>query len=108
MGFAMTGEEFAAARATLGLGIDEIAAELNVTPHVVEAMETGSIRIPGRIAKELAFRAALRERELVLAKSGLPECPTAVALERAAPGSDAESAPKILEKLTAHAASCPV
>lgn len=103
----MTREEFAAARATLGLSIDDVAAELNVPPHSVAAMESGAIRVPTRIAKELAYRAALREQEAILEESGLPECPTAAALERAAAGSESGSAAEILEKMLAHSASCP-
>ena len=107
-GSAMTGEEFAAARATLGLSVEDIAAELDIPLHSVEAMEAGAIRVPGRVAKDLAFRAALRQRQAVLEASGLPECPTAAALERAATGAEGESAVGLFEKLTAHSASCPV
>ena len=103
----MTREEFAAARATLGLSIDEIAAELNVPPHSVAAMESGAIRVPRSVATGLRYRAAARERELVMAKSGLPECPTATALLRAAEAEDAEKALPLFEKLTAHARDCP-
>jgi hypothetical protein len=103
----MTPEEFAAARATLGLGIEDVAADFNVPPHSVEAMESGAIRVPSRIGKDLAFRAALRERQRTLETSGLPECPTAAALERVASGEKGESALALLEKLNAHSASCP-
>lgn len=103
----MTSDEFAAARETLGLSIDDIAAELNLPPHSVTAMETGAIRIPPRIAKDLAYRVALSKRRAVLAQSGLPECPTAAALERAASDSEGESAVALFEKLIAHSASCP-
>ena len=103
----MTPEEFTAARGTLELSVEEIAAELNLPLHSVEAMEAGTIRVPGRVAKDLAFRVALRQRQAVLEASGLPECPTAAALERAATGAEAESAMSLFEKLTAHSASCP-
>ena len=102
----MTREEFAAARATLGLSVDELAAELNVPPHSVASMETGAIRVPTHIAKDLAFRAALRARQEVLEKSGLPECPTAAALERAATAAEGQSPLELFQKLTAHSAGC--
>jgi hypothetical protein len=102
----MTREEFAAARATLGLSIDDVAAELNVPPHSVAAMETGAIRVPRSIARGLRYRAAARERELVMANSGLPECQTATALLHAAEAEDAERSLPILEKLTTHARDC--
>jgi len=87
--------DFATARKTLGLSIDQAAAELNVPPHSVAAMETGRIRVPGRIARELTWRVALRQREEILAQSGLPEGETAAALERSAAGTDPEFASSI-------------
>lgn len=103
----MTREEFAAARATLGLSIDEVAAELNIPPHSVASMESGAIRVPTRIARELGFRAALHTRQRVLDESGLPECPTAAALERDAMGAEGQPALALFEKLAAHSADCP-
>lgn len=103
----MTAAEFAAARATLGLSIDDVAADLNIPPHSVEAMEAGTIRVPARIANGFRYRAAARERELVMAKSGLPECSTATALLRAAEAEEPEKALPILEKLTEHGRDCP-
>ena len=104
----MTAQEFAAARQALGLSIEDVAAELNAPPHSVEAMESGRIRVPKRIARDLIWRVAYRQRQGVLEASGLAECETAKALERAALGQEPQSALRILEQLLAHSSGCPV
>lgn len=103
----MTHTEFASARESLGLTVEDIAVELNVPLHSVAAMEAGKIRVPARIARELIWRVALHQRHAILEGSGLAECETAAALERAAAGEEPESALKIFEKLRAHSPSCP-
>src|SRR4051812_45132880 len=42
----MTPEEFAEARKTLGWTQEQMASELNLTPHVITAIENGEARIP--------------------------------------------------------------
>ena len=70
----MTPDELTAARARLGATSDQLAAELGVTPHVYEAWERGSLRMPARYDRILAFRLALADREASLDASGLPDC----------------------------------
>ena len=67
-------DELASARTRLGVTSDQLAAELGVTPHVYEAWERGSLRVPQRYLRVLAFRLALADREAALDASGLPDC----------------------------------
>lgn len=71
---ALSGDQMAGLRARLGLTVDQFAAELGVTPHVLEAWERGSLGIPRRHAQIIAYRMALADREAALAASGLAEC----------------------------------
>ena len=70
----MTPDELASARTRLGVTSDQLAAELGVTPHVYEAWERGSLRMPVRYGRILTFRLALADREAALDASGLPDC----------------------------------
>jgi len=70
----VTPDELAAARTQLGVTSDQLAAELGVTPHVIEAWERGTLRMPVRYDRILAFRLALANREAALDASGLPDC----------------------------------
>jgi DNA-binding XRE family transcriptional regulator len=70
----VTPDELVTARARLGSTSDQLAAELGVTPHVYEAWERGSLRMPARYDRILAFRLALADREAALEASGLPDC----------------------------------
>lgn len=104
----MTAAEFAAARERLGLSVEQVAAELHLAPSVVAAWERGDLKVPRDTAALLAWRAALAEQEAVLAASGLPECPVAAELDRAAVaavGGDAFDA--TAGALAAHADGCP-
>lgn len=62
------------ARERLGLTVDQFAAELGITPHVLEAWERGTLAVPRRLAQIVAYRLGLADREAALAESGLPEC----------------------------------
>jgi transcriptional regulator with XRE-family HTH domain len=67
-------EELIAARVRLGLTTDAMAAELNLTPAVVNAWERGRIKPAHRVVQWLAWRAGMLDRDAALAASGLPEC----------------------------------
>jgi DNA-binding XRE family transcriptional regulator len=103
----MTPEEFAAARKTLGWTQDQMASELNLTPHVIAAIEKGEARIPRSIAKNVAWMAAAANADAVMAASGLPECPTLAAFV-----GDVNDKPDValkkIEALEAHMKTCPI
>ena len=73
-------EAVRAARESLGLSHDGLAAELNVTPAVIRGWEDGRVRATGRQALLLEWRAAAHNHETAVEASGLPMCPTAEAL----------------------------
>jgi hypothetical protein len=70
----VTPEELAAARQRLGLSTEGLAAELNLTPAVIAAWETGKISPTRRAQRWLMWRAAMLDRDEALAASGIPEC----------------------------------
>src|SRR5918999_5718215 len=101
----MTAEDLARARALLGLSPAELAAEVGLTEHVVRAWENGSLRIPREYALQIAFRAAIAERQPALASSGLPECAWVARWMESTPHGPGERAH--FEALRRHAAACP-
>jgi hypothetical protein len=101
----MTAEDLARARALLGLSPAELAAEMGLTEHVVRAWEDGSLRIPREYALQIAFRAAIAERQAALASSGLPECAWVARWMESTPRGPGERAH--FEALRRHAAACP-
>lgn len=106
----MLAADVVAARRALRLSPDALAAELGLTPAVVTAWEAGTLAVPRRYARELAWRAAAAERQAALAASGLPECRWVAdweAAETAAPAGDVKAGLARLEALNAHAAACP-
>lgn len=103
----MTADDVIAARRTLGLTPDALAAELGLTPAVVAAWEAGAVAVPRRFARDLAWRLAAAEREAALAASGLPECAWVGAWASAPAASAAKAQLARLEALQAHAAACP-
>ncbi|MGQ0713972.1 MAG: helix-turn-helix domain-containing protein [Gemmatimonadaceae bacterium] len=101
----MTAEDLARARSLLGLSPGELAAEIGLTEHVVRAWEEGSLRIPRQYALQIAFRAAIAERQAALATSGLPECGWVARWMHGAPQGPGER--QHFEALRRHAATCP-
>ena len=102
----MTSTEFATARQRLGWTPLETAIEYNVTPDVIEGFEKGSVRIPKRIARHIRFRSALRERQRVLAASGLPECAVMENLRRDTIGRKDDDLLAAAHAFAAHFKSC--
>ncbi len=92
----MTSADLAAARRVLGETDDQLAASLNVTPHVVRAWTNGTARIPRAMGQRIRWLVASAERGAALERSGLPEC-TWLREHRTPPQSDE------LEPLLAHA-----
>jgi DNA-binding XRE family transcriptional regulator len=103
-----TTRDLAAARATLGLSVDQMASELGVTPHVVEAWESGRLAVPRKHAQHLAYRLAVAERERALAASGLAECAWLTAWEAAEVPHDRRLWEKHMLEGQKHLASCAV
>jgi DNA-binding XRE family transcriptional regulator len=106
----MTASQFLAARRTLGLTQEEMASELDLTPHVIAGIENGEARVPKGIEKELNYRVALAQRDAVLAASGLPECPVALKLEQQLERlatNNVDEASKAVDAVSAHMDSCP-
>lgn len=66
--------ELTAMRERLGLDATQLAAELDLTPAVIQAWESGRVRVPRRTAELLRWRVGLLDRQEALAASGLPEC----------------------------------
>lgn len=103
----MTAEDLTRARALLGVSRDELAAEMGLTEPIVRAWEEGSLRIPRQYAVQIAWRAAVAERQAALASSGLPDCTWVTKWMDAAPASGTAQRDH-LELLRRHAAVCPV
>src|SRR6476661_4283637 len=70
----MDSAELCRARDTLGYTDGKLAADLGLSPSIVSAWTSGRAGVPRHIARDLRWRAALVERDQMLAKSGLPEC----------------------------------
>ncbi|HKW09761.1 MAG TPA: hypothetical protein VJO33_05235 [Gemmatimonadaceae bacterium] len=102
----MTPTEFAAARHRLGWTLVEAAVEYNLTPNVIEGFESGSVKIPKAIARDIRFRCAFRERQDVLAASGLSECSILNDLDRAAIGKTGNDLTDAYEAMLEHVKSC--
>src|SRR5687767_5849729 len=102
----MTAADVSHAREVLRLTQSQLAAELGTIPDIIAGFETGRVRVPTRIAKQLRWRVALEEQERALEAAGLGPCPDSVALiERfRAPGADLVALSKSFD---AHTAACP-
>jgi hypothetical protein len=104
----MTAKEASVARERLGLSIEDLSADLALTPDVVQSWETGTVRVPARVARELQWRLAVKARHEALAGSGLPECAWMVAWdeEQFPEGMKAQTAH--MERAAEHLTSCSV
>ena len=106
-GDGMTAAEFAAARKAIGWTHDEVAAELGITPAVVRGWAAGTVPVPRRFAKQLAWEAAIAERRAALQASGLPECGWMNTHLEGIPA-DADGLERHQRATQAHAANCEV
>lgn len=104
----MNNREFLAARERAGLSQEAAAAACDVTPAVVAGWESGSVSIPRRYAQEMTWRAAVAERQVALAASGLPRCAWVSAWENEPTPDRAKKRVQHLKALEAHSASCGV
>jgi DNA-binding XRE family transcriptional regulator len=104
----MNPQEAIAARKTLGLSQDALAASLGLSPDVVAAWEAGSVRVPKRFEEQLRFDAADVERRAALASSGLPECEVDKAWQNEPLPKDLQGQSEYLERGSQHHATCSV
>jgi DNA-binding XRE family transcriptional regulator len=104
----MNPEEAIAARKTLGLSQDALAASLGLSPDVIAAWEAGSVRVPKRIEEQLRFDAWDVERQGALASSGLQECEVYKAWQNESLPKDLQSQSEYLERGSKHRMTCPV
>ena len=103
----MTGDEFQAIQAKLGLTNDALAAELGLTPAVIEAWREGRAGVPRRHAETLRWKGAVAERKHALDASGLPYCAWLAELEnKELPAGEVEMA-REMERVERHMATCP-
>lgn len=107
MSSTFTAQDLAASRERLGLSVAQLAAELGLTPHVVNGMESGKVAIPRRLASEFAWRLGVMEREQALATSGLPTCSWVARWQRAEATARSRGRVERLRALQMHTASCP-
>lgn len=104
----MDAVEAVAARERLGLSPEQLAAELGVTEKEVRAWEADRIHISKRLARQLAWRAAVAEREAALEASGLPECEWVQAWQAKPKPQKTKALTEHFEALNAHAEECSV
>lgn len=95
-------------RARLGLTPDALAAELNLTPAIVEAWEIGRINPSRRAEQWLTWRGAMLDRDEAVSASGLPECATLRAVATgAAVGDGSKTGRQRADAVLAHLGTCP-
>jgi hypothetical protein len=99
----VTPEELVAGRQRLGLTPEALAAELNLTPAVILAWESGRISPSRRAVRWLTWRGAMLDRDAALATSGLPEC---LALREIVANVQAGSPTGRGEAVLAHMSTC--
>jgi transcriptional regulator with XRE-family HTH domain len=104
----MNSTEAIAARNTLGLTQEALAAELGLTESIIVAWEEGRVRIPRRFEDHLRYQAAAKERSDALAASGLPECDIDNAWENEKLPNGHKALNEYLERGSKHRASCSV
>jgi len=104
----MKSDEAIAARKTLGLTQEALAAELGLTPSVIDAWEAGTVRIPRRFEDQLRYDAAAKERRDAVVASGLQECEVDRAWENEKLPDNPKAVNEYLERGLKHRASCPI
>ena len=105
----VTPNDLATTRQRLGLTTESLAAELNLTPAVIAAWESGRIKPSRRAEQWLTWRAAMLDRDESLAASGLPECADLRALHAGTAGAveSPDARRKRMDAVLAHLQRCP-
>lgn len=104
----MSAQEVIAARKTLGLSRDALAATLNLTPNVIAAWEEGTLDVPKSFAEQLRYEAAAADLKAAIAGNGLEECAWDKAWQNEPLPRDLQSQSEHLEARRKHQATCPV
>jgi hypothetical protein len=105
----MTGPELdvASIRTRLGLSVDGLAAELNVTPAVIEAWESGRASLTPYVASWLRWKDAVADREAAFVAAGLAPCRGLGALASSSLGRGLRGATRRTIAIREHLATCP-
>lgn len=102
----MTAEELLAARGSLGLSQEGMAAELGLTPAIVRAWERGRLAVPRMYAEVVRWRVYVHERDRALAGSGIPSCPWVDRFEAQPPARSTAEERRRLQAFVTHAEGC--
>jgi hypothetical protein len=102
----MTPAEHAHARHVLGLSAEQLAVDLHLSEETITQWEAGKARIPKVYARQIAWRAAVTERQQALVLSGLPECGWVGQWETQPEPKRLEDRLRRLESLQHHSQTC--
>jgi hypothetical protein len=104
----VTPQELVAIRQKLGLTPDALAAELNLTPAIIGAWESGRINPSRRAEQWLTWRGAMLDRDEAVSASGLPECATLRAVATSITiGDGSKTGRQRADAVLAHLGTCP-
>ena len=101
----MTTIEFTALCEQLGMSDEELARELDVTPHLIQKWKSGRVAIAERFALALQSLAYRKRADALLATSGLSPCRVVEAWQTRAGRSETTSTDDLLN-LQRHIRSC--
>jgi DNA-binding XRE family transcriptional regulator len=104
----MDAQEVVAARKTLGLTRDALAATLNLTPNVIAAWEEGTLDVPKSFADRLRYDAAFADFKAAIDGKGLKECAWDKAWQNEPLPRGLQAQNERIENRTAHQKTCPV
>ena len=104
----MTSQDAVLARQRLELSVEDLSAQVGLTPDVVQAWETGNVRVPARAARQLQWQLALLDRSEALAKSGLPECAWMAAWDEEEIPNEPKAEVAHMDRADEHMKSCSV
>jgi hypothetical protein len=104
----MTAAEFNEARSILAWTDDQLAAELNVTPRVVQAWTTGRVGIPRRHAMDMWLLAVAEMRNAAPKEGEPPECEWIRNQERQPVPSGTDALIEFTKSIEKHTKVCPV
>jgi transcriptional regulator with XRE-family HTH domain len=102
----MTPVELVRAREALGLSRAQLAIELELSEETIEHWESGAGNVPRVYARQIAWLAAISERQQALAASGLPTCEWVTRWEAEPEPEKQEARLARFEALEQHGASC--
>jgi transcriptional regulator with XRE-family HTH domain len=104
----MDAQEVVAARDTLGLTRDALAATLGLTPSVIAAWEEGTLDVPKSFADRLRYDAAAADLKAAIDGKGLKECAWDKAWQNEPLPRGLQAQNERIENRTAHQKTCPV